>query len=142
MLYQLTSGVGRVIRVKQHAKAIDDSIKTFEAELNAWEDHLSPTLRYRDGEPRSERKVLSAMLLFAYQYVQIDRSRRDSNVGRFCKLILYRTPSVEIDYSSSALSLASANAITRTVEELLAEGLLIRTHVHLYIMLPLIGVAD
>lgn len=65
-----------MIRVKQHTKVIDDSIETVEADLNTWEKQLSSTLRYRDDEPCAERKIFSAMLLFAFQYVQADSLRQ------------------------------------------------------------------
>ena len=136
MWLKLIWKVGRVIRVKQLTKVIDDSIETVETDLNTWEKRLPSTLRYQDDETSAEARVFSAMLLFAFQYVQADSFHDFPNLCRFCKLILYRKLSTGTDSSVSGLSLASANAVTRTVEELLSEGLLSRIHVHLYVIVP------
>ncbi|KAJ9646245.1 hypothetical protein H2204_000908 [Knufia peltigerae] len=96
--------------------AIDD-------DLSAWEKQLPEELRYREGEERGPQAMLFAAMLMLGLH--------------FCRIILHRKGF--LDYSKQknetttthSMVPASANVVTRIVEELLSEGLLPRAQVHL-----------
>ncbi|KAK5065313.1 hypothetical protein LTR84_001151 [Exophiala bonariae] len=92
-------------------RAIDD-------DLSAWEKQLPAPLRYHEGALDPQAMLFAAMLSFGLH---------------FCRIVLHRKGFLDANTKNESLStaLASANVVTRLVEELLSEGLLPRAQVHL-----------
>ncbi|ETI19939.1 hypothetical protein G647_08954 [Cladophialophora carrionii CBS 160.54] len=95
-----------------------DSWKTIDNDLSGWEKQLPEQFRYHEGERSPQLKLFASMLTLGLH---------------FCRIILHRKIFLDSKPKADSISMApaSANAVTRVVEELVTEGLLPRTQVHL-----------
>ncbi len=80
----------------------------------------------------------AAMLMLGFQYVHDPRFLLQeleclTNMSSFCRIVLHRKGFLDSKNKNESVSMApaSANVVTRIVEELLSEGLLPRVQVHL-----------
>ncbi|OAL28140.1 hypothetical protein AYO20_09559 [Fonsecaea nubica] len=122
---KLATLIGRAIRAVRSGQIPRDPPSPTDAKgaiddaLSAWEKQLPEQLRYREGEERSPQAMLFAAMLMLGLH--------------FCRIVLHRKGFLDSKHKNETNSraLASANAVTRIVEELLSEGLLPRAQVHL-----------
>ncbi|KIW46390.1 uncharacterized protein PV06_02062 [Exophiala oligosperma] len=128
-MIKLATLIGRAIRAVRSSRQIHrdppiiESKGAIDDDLSAWEKQLPEELRYREGEERGPQAMLFAAMLMLGLH--------------FCRIILHRKGF--LDYSKQknetttthSMVPASANVVTRIVEELLSEGLLPRAQVHL-----------
>ncbi|KIW14272.1 hypothetical protein PV08_07054 [Exophiala spinifera] len=120
---KLICKVGRAIRTVRSSQSDrdppTDSKGAIDYDLSAWEKQLPEQLRYHEEECSPQAKLFAAMLMLALH---------------FCRIVLHRKgflDSTKHENETNSMAPASANVVTRIVEELLSEGLLPRTQVHL-----------
>ena len=79
------------------------------------------------------------MLTLGLQYVEpatrYETASHTNGCTSFCRIVLHRKIFLDSKPKADSISMApaSANAVTRVVEELVTEGLLPRVQVHLYV---------
>ncbi|OQU97512.1 Fungal specific transcription factor domain-containing protein [Cladophialophora immunda] len=119
---KLATLIGRAIRAVRAGQIHRDhptgSKGAIDEDLSAWEKQLPEQLRYHEGERSPQAMLFAAMLMLGLH---------------FCRIVLHRKGFLDSKHKNESISMApaSANAVTRIVEELLSEGLLPRAQVHL-----------
>jgi hypothetical protein len=128
----------RAVRSGQIHRESADSRGAIDEDLSAWEKQLPEPLRYHEGEPDPQAMQFAAMLMLGLQYVHDppffgQELEGLTNMTSFCRIVLHRKGFLDSKNQNESISMApaSANAVTRIVEELLSEGLLPRAQVHL-----------
>ncbi|KIV88647.1 hypothetical protein PV10_08311 [Exophiala mesophila] len=108
----------RAVRSGQKNKDLADSWKTIDNDLSGWEKQLPEQFRYHEEEHSPQLKLFASMLTLGLH---------------FCRIVLHRKIFLDSKPKADSISMApaSANAVTRVVEELVTEGLLPRAQVHL-----------
>ncbi|KAK5273650.1 hypothetical protein LTR96_000250 [Exophiala xenobiotica] len=113
--------LGRIIRATQQDKNTHVFRKDMDAELSAWEKRLPERLRYDEHETDPRAKLFAAMLSLGFHW---------------CKILLHRQIFLDtVPEHELSVAPVSANAVTRVVEDLLAEGVLHHASVYLIAIL-------
>ncbi|GAM38810.1 hypothetical protein TCE0_033r09851 [Talaromyces pinophilus] len=108
--------LGNIIKATQKHENTDTFRREMDAKLTAWERCLPECLGYC-AENNQEAQLLANMLRLGFHW---------------CKISLHRQIFLEgIPQQDLYVASVSANAVTRIVEDLLAEGLFRRASVHL-----------